>query len=297
MNGRTDGVKSTQLIRSNVAARRAARNLAAVAAAGTAAALLASGCSAGRNSSGSEISPVQTVMLAAQQAKYARSFSSSLTITTSGMVSGTVAGTLEWRSRPLLLDADFSTVNFGGQSLPGGIQEILVGRAVYLKMSVLAQRFGKPWVKLSFAEIRQGTGINLAQIVQQAQQSNPRVQMVMLAAAKNVRVAGHQVIDGVPTTHFTGTYPAAAAIARLPSSLRPAERKAFQRLGVTSVRFGVWIDGQHLARKIVTYENGASEQVTLTMTIKHINQPLSVTLPPSSQVATISPPRPGRSAV
>jgi predicted NBD/HSP70 family sugar kinase len=195
-----------------------------------------------------------------------------------------------------LLVSDRGTVNVGGQSLSGGIQEILVGHALYLKMPALAQRLGKPWAKLSFAEIQHGTGISLAQIIQRAQQADPRLQTVMLAAAKNVRVAGHQVIDGVPTTHYTGTYPAAAAIARLPSTLRPAEQKAFQLLGVTSAQFSVWIDGQHLARKIAVYEKGTSEQVTLTMTITHINQPVTVTLPPPGQVATIPPQTPGKSA-
>lgn len=137
MDERTDGVRSSHLIRSTGGPGRAARKVAAVAAAATAAALLAAGCSAGKpagqGSSGPVISPVQAIMLAAQHVKHVWSFSSSLSFTTSGMASGTMAGTLEWRSRPLLLNADFSTVDVGGQSLPGGFREIFVGHAVYFK--------------------------------------------------------------------------------------------------------------------------------------------------------------------
>jgi hypothetical protein len=291
MNGRADGILSTHQVRNIGGPGRAARRLAAVAAAGTAAALLAAGCAAGKaggqGSTGSGISPGQAITLASQQAKHATSFSSSLSIKMSGMASGTMAGTLKMRTRPLLFDADFNTMNVGGQSLPGGIEEILTGHTLYLKMPALAQQLGKPWVKFSFAELQHGTGISLTQIIQQAQQNNPLVQMQMLASAKNVRVAGHQVLDGVQTTHYTGTYTVAAALARLPSSLRATERKGLQTLGVTSVQFGVWIDGQHQARKIVAYETGTSEHATVTLTVTGVNQPITVTLPSARKVATI----------
>jgi hypothetical protein len=279
------------VIRNSGGAGRAARRLTAVAAAGTAAALLAAGCASGTpsgpGSSGSGISPARVITLAAQQAKHVTSFSSSISFTMSGVASATIAGTMEMRTRPLLAGLDFSAMNAGGQPVPGGGQEIVTGHALYLKAAGLAQRFGKPWVKVSFAQVQQRTGISFAQITQQMQQNNPLVQTQMLAAAKNVRVAGHQVIDGVPTTHYTGTYPAAAALARLPSSLRAAQQRALQRLGVTSVQFSVWIDGQHQARKIIEQETGTAEQLTATFTVTSINQPLSVTLPPASQVAAI----------
>jgi hypothetical protein len=290
MTGRAGGISGTHLARNTGGPGRAARKLAAVAAAGTAAALVAAGCSSGTpggHGPGSGISPIQAITLASQQAKRATSFSSSMSIKMSGVASGAMAGTLEMRTRPLLFDADFSTMNVGGQSIPGGIKEILTGHTLYLKMRLLAQHLGKPWVRFSFAEIHNGTGISLAQIIQQAQQNNPLVQTQMLASAKNVRVAGHQVIDGVPTTHYTGTYTAAAALARLPSSLRATERKGLQTLGITSVQFSVWIDGQHQARKIIAYEKGTSEQATVTLTVTGINQPITVTLPRASQVATI----------
>lgn len=291
MNGRADGMSHTHQVRNIGGPGRAAGRLAAVAAAGTAAALLAAGCSSGKvsgqGSTGPGISPGQAITLASQQAKNATSFSSSLSINMSGVASGTMAGTLKMRTRPLLFDADFTTMNVSGQSMPGGIEEILTGHTLYLKMPVLAQQLGKPWVKFSFAELQHGTGISFAQIIQQAQQNNPLVQMQMLAGAKNVRVAGHQVLDGVQTTHYTGSYTVATALARLPSSLRATERKGLQALGVTSVQFSVWIDGQHQARKIVAYETGTSEHATVTLTVTGVNQPIAVTLPSARQVATI----------
>jgi len=266
-------------------AGRPARRFALLAV-GTAAALLAAGCASAKPG-GQAMSPVQAILLAARQARDATSFSWSMSVKTSGLASGTMAGTLQMRTKPLVYNADFSTVNFGGQAVPGGIHEILTGHTLYIKVPGLARRIGKPWLKVSFAQIQKRTGISFTQIIQQAQQDNPLVQTQMLAGAKNVRVAGHQVIDGVPTTEYTGTFTVAAALARLPSTLRPVERAAMRKLGITSARFSVWIDGQHRSRKIIVSEQGTLEAVTLTMAVTSVNQPVSVAPPPANQVATI----------
>jgi hypothetical protein len=258
-------------------------------AAGAAAVLLAAGCGGGGTQPAAQaLSPRQEITLAANQARQVNSFGSALSVAMSGTVSGTLAGTMHIRNRPsLLVDADFSTFDVGGQSLPGGMHEILTTRSIYLKMALLAQELHKPWVKISFSQLQQGTGINLSQLTQQVQSNNPLVQTQMLAAAKDVRAVGTQTIDGVRTTHYTGSYPVSAGLAKLPASVRAVEQKGLRTLGIKTVRFNLWIDGQHQTRKIVATETGSAERVTVTMQVTGINQPVSVTLPPASQVATI----------
>jgi hypothetical protein len=258
-------------------------------AAGAAAVLLAAGCGGGgTHQAAQSLSPQQAITLAANQAKQVNSFGSTLSITMSGTVSGTMGGTMQIRNRPsLLADADFSTFNVGGQSLPGGMREILTNRTIYLKMAVLSQELHKPWVKISFSQLQKGTGVNFSQLTQQVQSNNPLVQTRMLAAAKDVRKVGTQTIDGVSTTHYSGSYPVSAGLAKLPASLRAAEQKGLQTLGIKTVRFNVWIDGQHQTRKIVVTETGSVETIKVTMQVTGINHPVSVTLPPASQVATI----------
>jgi hypothetical protein len=127
-------------------------------AAGAAAVLLAAGCS---SNSGSALPPVQAIALAANQARQINSFGSTLSVTMSGALSGTLAGTMRVRNRPsLLADADFSTLDFGGLNQPGGMHEILASNGIYLKMAAFSQQLHKPWVKISFAELQRGTGIN-----------------------------------------------------------------------------------------------------------------------------------------
>jgi hypothetical protein len=258
-------------------------------AAGAAATLLAAGCgSGGTHPTTQALSPRQAITLAANHASQVNSFGSVMSVTMSGTVNGTMAGTMHIRSRPTrLVDADFSKFDVGGQNLPGGMHEIVTDRAIYLKMALLTQELHKPWVKISFSQLQQSAGINLSQLTQQVQSNNPLVQTRMLTAAKDVRAVGTQTIDGVSTTHYAGSYPISAGLAKLPASARALAEKGLRTLGTKTVRFNVWIDGQHQTRKIVVTETGSAETTKVTMQVTSINQPVSVTLPPASQVATI----------
>jgi len=163
----------------------------------------------------------------------------------------------------------------------------VTNKAFYLKMAGLQQRLGKPWAEVSFAELPKGTGASFSQLTQQIQGSNPLLQTQMLASAKTVREAGTQVIDGVPTTHYTGTYNVAAALAKMPPSFRRTEQKTMKALGIKTVAFNAWIDAQHQVRRIVVSQQGGMEQVRVTMQVTGINQPISISYPPASQVTTI----------
>lgn len=261
----------------------------AAVAAGTATALLAAGCNSGSGASG-PLSPTQEVALAASQARQVSSFAAGLSVTMSGAVSETIAGTMQIRSQPSLLAAgDFGTVDLAGQAVPGGLQEILTNQTVYLRMKVLSQQLHKPWAEIQFSALQQGTGVSLGQLTQQVQASSPLVQTQMLAAAKNVRVVGRQVIGGVRTTQYAGSYTAAAGVAALPPSLRAAEAAGMQALGIQAVSFSAWIDAQHQTRKIVVSENGSTEQVQVRLQVTSINRAVSISPPPAGQVAALPP--------
>ena len=147
-------------------------------AAGAAAVLLAAGCgSGGTHPAAQSLSPRQSIALAANQAKQVNSFGVRMSATMSGTASVSMSGTARVRIRPsLLADADFSKIDAAGQSLPGGMHEILTDRSIYLKMAPLSQQLHKPWAKISFSELQQGTGVNLSQLTQQVQDSNPLMQ-------------------------------------------------------------------------------------------------------------------------
>ena len=270
-----------------------ARKITMVTTAGAAAALLAAGCSSGSgitsgNAAGTSMSPARAVTLAAQQAQRVNSFAGTLSVKLSGRVSGTVAGRMQMRQRPsLLADLDLSTVDVGSHNLAGGVHEIIDSKSIYMQLPPLARELGKPWLRLTFSELKGASGVDLGQLTQQAENDSPMLQTQMLAAAQHVRMAGMQTIGGVKTTEYTGSYPLSAALAKLPASVRGQMRSQLRSMGLTSARFTVWLDAQHHARKLVVAEHGTSQQTTMTMQVTSINQPVKVSLPPASQVRTV----------
>jgi hypothetical protein len=59
-------------------------------------------------------------------------------------------------------------------------------------------------------------------------------------------------------------------------------------MGITTVQFSVWTDGQHRLRKVVDHESGHPTQADLTLDVTGFNEPVTIQLPPASQMA--SPP-------
>jgi hypothetical protein len=231
----------------------------------------------------------QAVSQAAHRTAKINSCAFTLTVHLSGRLSGTMVGSLQARNRPsVLTEADFSTMDVSGIDLPGSLQEITTSNTVYLKMALLQAMLGKPWAAIPDSALRNDAGINVSQILEQAQDNNPMVDGQMLAGSKKLRAVGTQTIDGVSTTHYTGTFSAAAGRAKLPSALRSIEQAKEDLLGVKSLSFDAWIDAQHRIRKLAVTQHGRSLTLTATMQVTSFNQPINVSVPPASQVKTIS---------
>ena len=219
-----------------------------------AAAFAVAGCSGGSSPTGSsggpaagngkatEMSASKALSLAASQAKKATSFSATMDISSGGSISTHMTGTLQEQTKPTLVAHQRFRISGGGTALPGTMETLLTGDAVYLKISSLAHLTGKPWVKVPFSSLK-SSGVSLAPLIHQMQGSNPLASAQMLPAASNVKRAGTQVIDGVPTTEYTGILHVNAAMQRVAPGLRKLVAPAMAATGVTTARFQVWVDG------------------------------------------------------
>jgi hypothetical protein len=271
----------------------------------TAGALAVAGCSSSSSetaaakpssstsSAGSQGSPSgtltasQAVQRAAQNAGKVTSFAATVNVQTTGTATSTISGTLEQRTAPTpLIVANFSKVTAQGQTIPGGIQEILDSSAVYLKLAQLAQATGKPWIKIPASEMSQLAGGSFGQLLQN-NSSNPLLQTQMLASSTNVKKVGTTTLNGVPVTEYTGTYPISAGLAKLPADLRSKVAQQLQAMGLQTENFQIWLDHSEQVRKVVTSAQGSKEQVTSTIEVTAINEPVSVAIPPASQTATV----------
>lgn len=266
-----------------------------IAAAAALTAVLAAGCSgtprAGTASAGADAasSPSQAIQLAAAHAALANSVTADFAVQGSGQAAMTISGSFREVIRPqVTAEADLPTLTVAGQSVPGGLTEIITGNAAYMRLSVLSQLTGgKAWLKVSFSELDKALGANFEQLIQQAQNDNPLVQTQMLAGATDVQKVGTGTISGVHVTEYSGSYSMSEALRHMPASLGSQLRQQFSKSGITSVSFEIWLDDQQQVRKIVAVDHGSAEDVTVTMLVTSINQPVTITVPPSSEVASI----------
>jgi hypothetical protein len=268
----------------------------------TAAALAAAGCSssssAGHSAGGAAasssgngspaVTAADAIQLAAQHAQRVTSFAATMTVQATGLQNISMAGTVQDRTQPSpLIVANFATVSAQGQTVPGGIQEIINSNALYLKMAQLSRQTGKPWIEVPASEISKASGASFGQLLQQNDTSNPLIKTEMLASSTNVKKVGTATVDGVQTTEYTGSYPISAGLAKLPASVRSKIEPQIQSMGLQTENFTVWLDAQQQVRKIVTSDRGTKEQTASTIMVTSINQPVSATPPAASQTATV----------
>jgi hypothetical protein len=271
---------------------RGRRRAPAVALCAAALAVIA-GCSTASSSSGptgatgntgtaTKLTALGAIRLAADESERVNSIATTLSEQVGDPVIATVTATTHEQLRPTLLaDANLHITASGRSS---AVHEIVSAKAAYIQAP--GNPTGKPWAEIPFSELGHGLGSSLSSLLQYAQNSNPAKQTQLLTASKNVHVVGTEVVDGVETTHYRGTISAATAL----RSLKPAVRKGLApllRLITGSIHFDVWIDTQHVMRRLVLVEAVLGEQATVTVNVTAVNQPVQITLPPASQVGIV----------
>ena len=261
--------------------------------AGCASAASTAGGKSTSTASASAQSPEQAIQLAASTARDVNSFSANISIqASSSSASGafSLSGSISEQIHPsVLAAADFSTFSAAGESIPGGMSEIITSSSLYMKLSMLstALHTNKAWLEIPFSALSKASGVNIGALLGQLQTSSPLDQSQLFTGAENVREAGTGVVDGVPVTEYTGSVSMSAALAKLPASLRSNFGQAIEKAGISSVRFTEWVDGQHHVRKTTVTETGSAVTETITTTVTSINQPVNIQIPPASQTAQL----------
>ena len=236
---------------------------------------------------GASLTAAEAVKQAAAQAKTASSYAADVTVKTTGTASTTLSGTMQQQTTPSpLAVADLGSVTVQGQPVQGGIDEIINSNGIYIKMATLAKQTGKPWLEIPVSELNKVSGVSFSQLLQNGS-NDPLLQAQMLASSTNVKKVGTATINGVPTTEYTGTYPVSAGLAKLPAASRSKVAAQLQQMGLKTEQFTVWLDDQQQVRKVISSAKGTSESVASTIVVTSVNQPVTATIPPASQVATV----------
>jgi hypothetical protein len=193
-------------------------------------------------------------------------------------------GNMACRLKPSKAMKLIMTMRGIGQST-ARVTEIVTGDKLYMKMPELQARTGKPWVGIKRSDLHKESGADL-QSMQQSDQGDPALNTKLLTASKDVRQVGQETVGGVRTTHYKGTYSMTDALAKLSGDQRAQAQKSFAEAGFDKINFDMWVDGRQLPRR-VTIATPSDAKVGMKMTLNYtaFNVPVSVTVPPKSQVA------------
>jgi hypothetical protein len=268
--------------------RPAARRAAAAGLSAAALVLIAAcgnGSAGGPGTSNPKLSPRDALLSAAVHTRQVTSAVETLTVKASGVQSTNTTGTILIQLKPTLQLA--ATLNIGAAGKNTQIKEVLTGQAIYFNAAALASQLGKPWVKISLSALKGTAGASFAQLFHSLQSNNFTNQTELLTVAKDAHVVGTGTVGGVATTEYAGSLKASQALKALPAGFRKALGSMLSALGNTTISFHVWIDGQSHVRKITEAETAQGETINTTVNITAINQPVHITVPPASQIASM----------
>jgi len=237
----------------------------------------------GTTGTATKLAPLRAIRLAAVESQRVTSMAATVSEQVGNPVIVTATTTMRLQLRPTLLADAIVHATISGRSV--SMHEIVSAKAVYLQTQP-GNPTVRPWTEIPFSALGHGLGGSLSSLLQSARNSNPAQQTQLLTASKNAHVVGTTVVDGVETTHYRGSISAATALA----SLKPSVRKGLApllKLITGEIHFDVWIDAQHVTRRLIERETVISQPVAVTMNVTAVNQPVQITLPPTSQVGIL----------
>lgn len=240
-------------------------------------------------------SPLAVVRLASKTTSGASSFTGTMSMQATAKSGGSssqnvsMTATMAEQLHPsLLAEVKIRTLSAAGSSLPGGLDEIITPRTLYMKSSFLTQQrhLTKPWLGIPFSSVSKSTGIDLSQLFNQAT-SSPLNESQMLAGASNVRKVGTGTVNGVAVTEYTGMLSLQKGLRQLHGTVKSQVQKEITAAGLTTATFTVWVDSHNIMRKAVIHENGANLTETITVSIDTLNQPVNIAVPTASKTSPL----------
>jgi hypothetical protein len=231
-------------------------------------------------SSSSGQTPAQALAAAVSHSVADNTINAEISEQISGSTAASITGTVQARRKPLLISMKMSE-KILGTTVP--ISGIITTRVIYLKLGLssgLPQAAIGKWIELKLD--RTGPLSSLASELSSLEDINPVSEVQALAAAKDVRKEGTQMVGGVLATKYTGSFSPSAALKLVPGSDRSALAPAM-KLITGNVVFSIWVNGNHII-KVTEVEHVKSSTATVTVRYRSYNRPVTIKIPPASQV-------------
>jgi hypothetical protein len=155
------------------------------------------------------------------------------------------------------------------------MEEIFKSAALYIGSPLFAGKLpgGAHWMKLDIARFGQALGLDLQSLT--GGQSNPAQFLEYLkASGGTVTSVGHELVRGVPTTHYRGTIDLSKVADMLPggnrAQLHAALAKVIAQIGASSLPVDVWVDSARLVRRmeIVISASAGGQSLRMQMSVE-----------------------------
>ncbi|MEU6916797.1 DUF1396 domain-containing protein [Streptomyces olindensis] len=251
---------------------------------------------AGAVGCGSEQSPEMTPAAAVAKAAKNTEDITSLHYRMNGTApeSGKVEGEASMRLKPTI--AMSMKVSASGQAATAGETEIrLVDKAMYIGggAEMAKEMDGKTWMKFDLSGSDAGKELDQLGSTSQAEQ-NPAAESTFLTGAKDVKKVGSEKVDGVETTHYTGT----VTIADLRASLKKEDAetrerreksvKQYEKMGIDKLTMDMWVDGDDRTKQFRMKGDADKGPLDMTITFLDYNKPVEIKAPPAKDVADLA---------
>ena len=231
--------------------------------------LAAAGCGGGRSGSSTTTALPVDPLAAVTGAALRTTASGSQHIEIGGRVGATGQritfagkGLLDTKAHLSSMSVDF---NAGG--LAGAFDEVSEGTNLYVKSDLLTAMLPKreTWVKIDLADAAKSSGTGLSSLLSQ----DPRQALSQLQSLRNVTKVGVTEIDGESLTHYRGRI-----------GLSTLTRSGMNGTG----RYDVWIGGDGYVHRVkgIVRKGGTTSSVTTDLSA--FGEPVTITVPPASQV-------------
>ncbi len=261
-------------------------------AAGLGALLLAAGAVGCGSEQSPEMTPAAAVAKAAKNTEDITSLRYRLSGTSPG--EGRVKGEASMRLKPTI--AMSMKVTAPDKGTTEAMEIRLVDKAMYLGggAEMAKEMDGKRWMKFDLSGSEAGKELDqMGSSTSQAEQ-NPAAESAFLTGAKNVKKVGSEKVDGVETTHYSGTVTLADLRASLKDAKADARKqreksiKQYEKLGVDKLTMDMWIDGDDHTKQFRMKGDAEKGPLDMTITFLDYNKPVDVKAPPAKEVADLA---------
>ena len=197
---------------------------------------------------------------------------------------------------------DIDTSQFGLPGAQGTVEAIFdynAGLVIYMRFPKLAEEMpGKEWMKIDFADLMKGSGIDINSILQ-SQSGDPTSGLEQMRGATEVTKVGTEKVRGVDTTHYRVVIDLDKAVRESPATQRAAMQKLADLYTVKELPAEVWLDDAGRVRRYTSTidtstiklptgaqssANPITGKMTITMEFFDFGTVVDATPPPADQV-------------